>query len=399
MNQSSLSPTHTQQKRLKSALFLLLPLSLLSLQFYIFPSGVPQLSHILGLLFSLVVVAKYSFFSTVKHKPIALFTLYTGYTIVVNLVYFLIENDTSFLMNVVYNIFNYLSFTALVKFMVIRGDLLSRFVRFPILISLLITVGLYFSGLGRYDFAPRYNAFFNDPNQMAHWALCCVAVICLIGVKTKWLLVALGALLVICAASSSRSALLGLGPVLLGSLIHVRANLKRIPSIAKWGFYGLFILILMVGAYWLVESRFWENLEAVSFILERAASTNTAEQLEGRGYNLVYNFPEYLFFGAGQGSFERFSTDAEIHSNWVGILFYYGIIGLVLFLSSLYTMVKRLPWYLILVAMGPLLYGFTTYGLRTPVFYFYFAAVFYVYYRELRSKQKNKYQRQENETF
>lgn len=375
-------PQNKKNKR-KSYIFFILPLCLLTLQFYIFPSGQPQPSHFLGLLLILIIWKKLPFSSISRSKPIVLFTSFTIYTIAINITYLFITFDESFSFNIIYNIFNFLLFTALIIFLVNRDDLIPKYINTPILLSLLLTVSFYLSGIGRYDFLPRYNAFFNDPNQMAHWALCCFSIICLLGVKTKKLLVGLGTLLVICIAASSRSALFGLGPILLGTITYVRKNIQKSSFITKWTFYILSFFCIIVGSHIAIESYSLEKSNSVSFLLERTESINTEEQLEERGYNLIFNYPEYIFWGAGQGGLMRFNKTTEIHSNWAGLLFYYGIIGLMLFLSCVYTMLRKLPLHLIFIAIGPLLYGFSTYGLRTPIFYFYLAALFYAYYCRL----------------
>lgn len=369
-----------------SFLFWALPLSLLSLQFYVFPSGQPQPSHFLVLLFILVAFFSGGAIRIVKGKPVVLFALYTVYTIIVNTTYLLITSDDSFFVNTVYSAFNFALFVALSSFYVSQERKHFTYINLPIVLSLFLTVFFYLIGIGHYNFFPRYNAFFNDPNQMAHWALCCFSVVCLLGTKTKWIIIGGLALLIICASSSSRSALLGLFPMMLGTLFLVRKNIQygNINPHIRLFLYAFILLILIVGFYLLVEYKLWERLESISFLLDRAGTTDTEEQLEVRGYNLIYDYSEYLFLGAGQGGFFRFDRDTEIHSNWVGILFYYGFLGLFLFLSFLYTMFKEFRLHHILIAIGPLVYGFSTFGLRTPVFYFYLAALFYVYKKRKR---------------
>ncbi|KGN74584.1 hypothetical protein HR17_05485 [Porphyromonas gulae] len=363
---------------------------MLTLQFYIFPSGQPQPAHVLALLFILTVFLKTPTFKTLNEKPITLFAIYTLYTIVINAICTFLYSDQTFLPNILYSAFNFLLFLSAATFFTEKERALTKYVKKPILISLALTVFFYVIGIGRYDFFPRYNAFFNDPNQMAHWALCCFSILCLLGVKNRWLIIGGFSLLVICITSSSRSALLGLFPLLLGYLIYTRENIKaKSKSNIGLFLFILFITILITSLYILIEYRLWEKSESLSFILERTESTDTSQQLDERGYNLFFQYPEYLLFGSGHGGFGRFNRAEEIHSNWMGLLFYYGLIGFILFVSHLFIMLKKLPLHLKLIAIGPLLYGFSTFGLRTPVFYFYLASLYYCYKKNQTLKKGN----------
>lgn len=380
MNSAFLYTSIRERDKKKNRIFFLLSLCLLTLQFYIFPSGQPQPAHVLALLFILTALLKTPTFKTLNEKPITLFAIYTLYTIVINAICTFLYSDQTFLPNILYSAFNFLLFLSAATFFTQKEKALTKYVKKPILISLVLTVFFYVIGIGRYDFFPRYNAFFNDPNQMAHWALCCFSILCLLGINNKWLIIGGFSLFVICISSSSRSALLGLFPMFIGYLIYIRKNIKT-KNNSKFNLFIFitFISFIAILSYLLIESSFWEKSDSISFILERTESTDTSQQLDERGYNLFFQYPEYLLFGSGHGGFSRFSRTEEIHSNWMGLLFYYGLIGFVFFVSHLLIMLKRLPLHLILIAAGPLLYGFSTFGLRTPVFYFYLASLYYGY--------------------
>jgi len=60
--------------------------------------------------------------------------------------------------------------------------------------------------------------------------------------------------------------------------------------------------------------------------LEREATGNR------RGYDRLFNYPENIVWGAGEGYYERFDEEIEFHS-WPGtVLFCYGLIGTALML-------------------------------------------------------------------
>ena len=101
------------------------------------------------------------------------------------------------------------------------------------------------------------------------------------------------------------------------------------------------------------------------------------KQVEGRGFDILLDFPEHLIFGAGQGGYDIYSPTAhEIHSTWFGILFYYGAFGLILFLYFLYKIYRRLAFADRMLFLAPMIYGFTTYNARTTIFWFLIAVFF-----------------------
>jgi hypothetical protein len=94
-------------------------------------------------------------------------------------------------------------------------------------------------------------------------------------------------------------------------------------------------------------------------------------QLLVRGYIRFVEAPQFLLYGAGQGGDDRFGEFEgyvyEIHSSLAAVLFYYGILGLILFLAFIW---KLFPIKHNLLFLSPLfVYGLFTYGLRAPYFW------------------------------
>jgi hypothetical protein len=65
---------------------------------------------------------------------------------------------------------------------------------------------------------------------------------------------------------------------------------------------------------------------------------------EGRNYDRIIKFPQYLIFGAGEAKFTRFNKNfnLELHSALANILFSYGIIGFCLFMTIIIKVVLYL---------------------------------------------------------
>lgn len=352
------------------------------MQFYVFSSGSLQPSYIAGLAFVLVM-----FVSTgavvQTSQPIKLFYAYVGYAALVDLSYAFLLQSEEFLGSTLYMTYNLLLFTALIAYLQRNADKLQSSVVLPSFLALVLLVSFYFTGIGRYDFRPRYNGFFNDPNQMAHFALCIMCVIWLVGTSNKVKYIAAALTLVICVVSASRSSLLGLSVALIGITWYmyreVSSSSKFIQNVSKL----TFVIVLSALVYYLFTSGALTKIQAVSYLLDRTAEINVSQQSDGRGFTQALDNWDYMFFGAGQGLLTRFGMPGEIHSNWIGTLFYYGLPGLFFVVFFLFSMIRKLPLPLILISLSPLLYGFTTYGLRTPVFYLYAAALF------IRSNQSN----------
>lgn len=112
-------------------------------------------------------------------------------------------------------------------------------------------------------------------------------------------------------------------------------------------------------------------------MLDRFSVTDFGEQADLRGYGRPQNYPEFLLFGAGQGLDTRFMSEHEIHSSWVAIFFYYGLIGLTLFIILLWNIFSKLDIAEKLVFFAPMFYGISTYGLRSPIFWFFIASAIF----------------------
>src|SRR5690625_7668801 len=76
--------------------------------------------------------------------------------------------------------------------------------------------------------------------------------------------------------------------------------------------------LFLIGIFVLVISNYWielTNIDVLQTTLERYTAKESKSQsiYYGRGYNIIFENPEYLIFGAGEGNHTRFSR-IEIHS-------------------------------------------------------------------------------------
>jgi len=349
-------------------------LGVIGSQFYIFSSGLPQPSHII---FSVIIFATMlGFFTKGFDKKDGVFYkylfLFLSYSTLVNLIWSIIEQDPKFLLATVYWFFGVGLLISCVKYL--NSEDYIKVFKVAIFVGILILAVFSAVGFGRYDFFPRYNGFFNDPNQMAFWVICLLSFFILISSKdnSKVIILVLSGLSVyIVMASLSRSALVGLFFVIIGIYLKVQGfgSSKDFKKAMLTGFLSLCFIIGIV---------LYSDFDFLSLdIVERMLNTRFDEQADIRGYYRAIQFPEYLFLGAGQGLDFRFNSTHEIHSSWMALFFYYGFVGAVLFLLFLSKIFFRLDIAEKFIFLGPLFYGFSTYGLRTPVFWLFLAAAIY----------------------
>ncbi len=320
------------------------------------------------------------FFNSIKeNRRVMIFMIYITY---VNLIWLILTESISFSIYTLFYLFNVLLFYS-TYLLYDNSFISSRVIRVTILFTLLIqSVFLLKSGL---SFNTRNMLFFNNPNQLGYFAIAIVNIYFILGVNQKekdkhWfeiiqniVVYTLAFILILFSSSKASifSYILILMYILYIELIERVNRLKIfISAILAISFIGIFIA----------------NFNAISNMAENTALFNRTEKigtesddsLAGRGYDRIVEYPKYLLFGAGEGDFKRFALShhkGELHSTVANILFSYGIIGFIIFISfflnpKFYR--KRVLFY-----MSPiLLYGLSHNGIRSPLFWIALAISF-----------------------
>lgn len=343
-----------------SVIIFLLTLSLFLSQFYLWESGIPQFSHIIMIVTLLFYIPQKRYFSIYK---IRILFIFIAYSLVVNLIWLIInKGDISYIYSILYWIFNFL-FVFL--FINLNDDDINKYKKLllkTIFFSFVLEILVWVLGGGRYDYAPRYNGFFNDPNQMAFWVLGACSIYLYISEKKINNIIVYFLAIFLILLTLSRSALLGIPFLGLALVLKQRGKISnKIILITFSAFLAFFIFYFLysLGYFDGLFSRFIEGIDEKD------------KQSQDRGFDILLKYPEYLLFGAGQGGYSLFSaTSHEIHSTWFGMLFYYGIFGLGIFLLFLLKIFKKLPLADKILLLGPMVYGFTTYSARAAIFWF-----------------------------
>ena len=108
-------------------------------------------------------------------------------------------------------------------------------------------------------------------------------------------------------------------------------------------------------------------------VFERKVSNAVDE----RGYSRILEFPEYILLGAGEGARYRFGDrhSHELHSTFGTLLFSYGVPGLLLFLGTLWMILRRKVFSIWVLASAPLVYSLTHQGMRMTWFWIFLLLV------------------------
>lgn len=353
MNSLLITPSSTINKKLS---IYILVISFFLSQFYLWSSGLPQLSHITAIMafVSFIVFNRY-----LSIPNIQFLNLFIIYVIINNLAWFFISHfDQSYIFSIAYWAFNYLTFLLILNLK--DSPVFIKLILLSISLSYITQLAIWFLGLGNYKFFPRYNGFFNDPNQMAFWALCtCSIYLFLSKNKTKDLIIYSIAVFLI-LITLSRSALLGV-PFLTIALI-----IKSEGSFQKKLFITIASMIIVSIALTIIYNQGLLDNTIERFI--RGLNEKDSQE-DARGFNVISDYPEHFILGAGQGRYKLYAL-GEIHSTWLGLLFYYGVVGSSFFFLFLYQNFRKLSISEKLLFLSPMLYGFTTYSARNTIFWF-----------------------------
>jgi O-antigen ligase len=231
------------------------------------------------------------------------------------------------------------------------------------------------------NFNARNMLFFNNPNQLGYFAISIINIYFILGINqekerdtleiSKNIAVYLIAFILL-LFSSSKSALISYALFLIFILyieLIKKFNTKRVLIASILGLVTVGIMAINFNKI----ERSAENTELFNRTVN--AGTEDDDSLAGRGYDRLIQYAQYTFLGAGEGKFTRFSMSkhhGELHSTIANILFSYGLIGLLLFISLFLNpkfYIGRVLFY-----MSPiLLYGLAHNGIRSPLFWIAFA--------------------------
>lgn len=338
---------------------MILALFVALLPIYIWPSGGFQPST---LFFSLVFVLniRHSHFKIKANKALLAFIFYT---ILVNILMTIFAVDAnskglSWIMVSSFYIYN-----ALV-FFIFRSSLRhiesKKLKRIGLLLISLVPLMFLFSDFSQ---GSRQTLSFNNPNQLGHFSVCLMVGSAhffrrATGLSKSLFLVSMILALMITYLSLSKAAIIV--NFVIFAYILFSSNSKN--------FFKIIVVILLIMPFGLslVKDGVFERFKS------SADKQQGVSELEYRGYDRMYNHPEYMFFGAGEGAYDRFDTfieNHELHSTLGTLIFCYGLPGLSLFIRFIKKLVSGIDRSDLFMILMLFTFGLTHNGLRFTPFW------------------------------
>jgi len=327
--------------------------------FYFFERGDPQIADAFGVL--LIALNIKSILLHIKANTFtkALF-FFVIYTLILNTIWMLILGDILILKHSLFYLYSF--FILLIFISNIKNHSFLRLIIKSIAVSLVIQLILWplISDQGT-----RTHMFFKNPNQLALWSFCMLLIshsICsLVQPKRIYVITTLLLSTLFVFISASKSAIFASILFWIYYLIKSRKQLFVLVSLLVIGFTFLIVL----------EKIDINNISIINNVVDRITEKKTAGQLrlEGRGYDRILNYPQYLLFGAGEGQNHRFGERIELHSTFFNILFSYGLIGFSIFLIAIGSILKGAPRQVFILLFVLVLYTLAHMTLRSPLFW------------------------------
>ena len=343
--------------------------------FYVFPSGTPQpADYLLVLVLATTVLGAWG---RLPDDPMLhlLVGLFVGWIVLVNATWFLITGDFTFLKKTSFYVYN----LVVLIFVIAAGfhdwAKLKKVVWWSCMIALLAQVGWLelFPAAAR-----RATGTFNNPNQLGYWALLLMA--CLAVVKDREGLgpadlLALGAGFYVTALSLSKAASISAMVLLL--FAGIACGLRRSAGVLL-GIALALMLSFQIATGSVVDQI--ASLDPVEALVKRLQNIGQQrdDSVLARGYPRLIENPEYLAFGAGEGSFDRLNeagSNKEFHSTVGNLLMSYGVPGVALFATLIVVVCAAAPKN-VLYLIPIMLYGLTHMGLRFSLFWVFLGLVY-----------------------
>lgn len=377
----------------------LLSLYVLTKPFYLWSSGLPQISDFILLIAFIIVIV------TTDKKMIRqsihenkFFFFFLAFVVAINVLYSIYYSDGDFLLHMLYYIFDAIGIITFVV-MMRREERTKVLLCNSFKIALLIQCLILFLQIGRYYDPTRYMGTFNDPNQFAYYCFLSFGFIYLLDLKRRkkadFIFLILSMLLIYKSASTGM--LVGMGIFVILYLIPL---IKKMFANAKRYALPVFFVVVCAIAVLAVSSTF-DGGFSIKNIFDNPVATRIHSKLnkvegrgdmtiwEERGYDRFYYYPYYSIFGFGESAYwrlEKTRHQNELHATIPSILFCYGIAPTVFVLIWFYRKLRGQHWGTMCIYLALLLESFTLINSRQVLFWVIFAMAPYL----INNKQKKE---------
>jgi hypothetical protein len=336
---------------------------LIAKPFYFFPSGGPQVADGIACLLFVVTFLGRQTITRATSPVLWACILFATYTLIVNAIWAMILMDLSMLMSPAFYFFN----TMVVYVILTLNSRTEGGVLKVMLVGIVASIGvqaLLTVWSAEAEAERQILFFFDNPNRLGYWALLSATMFCIIAkqMKMRMLVQVLFLLLAfyLIAISLSKAAIVALFLLLA---IHFSRSIGQLLVVSVIG---------VIALYFLSHLTLFEDVVARL----NNIGGQSDDSLQGRGYDRLWLYPQYLLFGAGEQGLERFpETDIELHSTLGAVLFGYGVVGAGLFGLLLWRLFRLAGWWDFLYLAPAFAYGLAHQGLRFTLFWTLFALI------------------------
>ncbi|MGL6084224.1 MAG: hypothetical protein ACRC4N_17955, partial [Gammaproteobacteria bacterium] len=301
-----------------------------------------------------------------KIYPLIFFMIYAFF---ITIAWFLILVDFKIFLPFLFLIFNFLLLYTFAIYLVKNN---SFYKKFPLYIFICILIQFFISILIPSS-GSRSSLFFNNPNQLGYFTLCAASII-VFYYKTNLLGKKYFTLSMIFCLWLSFLSLSSASMISIIFLI-IYAFFSDLRS-----FLSLILLVLILTFLIFLNSDIGFVNDKIFTVQEKLSGTGQAsdDSLAGRGYDRIFNHPEIVLIGGGEGFVSRWKSllsESEMHSTWGTLLFSYGIFGFFSFLWFLRKIIFSEKMVSFIPFLAIALYGLTHNGLRFTFFWIFLAVL------------------------
>lgn len=342
-------------------------LYLIGKMFYVFGAGAAQPADLL-LAGVALLMAPPRWLAGFLREELALFLL-LAWVAIVAAVWAAIRTQPEFLVRgPLYLGFNVLAAAAVVGARERDPERFDRIVTVFLFVSVLVqfAAALVLPEHVNKDGVPREIGTFANPNQLAYWSICTMSL---------WLVLRR------CAARPIDLLTLALlGAVQVMTLSRAGMGAMAI-GLAIWAWFALTPRLRLAAAILLVAVASLAAIPAVrapiagteiyAGLHQRVTKSDKYSSLTERNADRLFNYPQYLAFGAGEADRRRFTQDdqLEVHSTVGALLFGYGAVGLALFAWVFVGIVRTAPLRACAQLVAPFIFTLAHNGLRFTFFW------------------------------
>ncbi len=364
-----------QASRTKAALVFWIA-GLMAFPFYIFAKGSMQMSSFLMLGATVVISlqiknAKLTLFNKEGTSLMWAMGAFVVYGMMISLFWASWHSDSRIAVPPIYYFFNLIMvFLVLSLYQYYGGDVIN-ITRSTVLasVALQFVLSFFFAQRGYREFL-----FFKNANQLGYYALVCASILALPYDRGRSMLrdslYSVGILMCLWLALLSLSKAATISTVIFLMLSGTRNRTQLLIG-------GLVAVVVLSANISLVEGR----IDNLFTRFESLGAEGGDDNLEGRGYDRIWENPEMLIFGAGESGNYRWYDDGrktEIHSSFGTVLFSYGIPGIVMMGIFIGLIVRSGGMRIVPYMIPEFLFSITHMGLRFVMTWVYFVILFLV---------------------